>query len=111
MHFPTIIYILCIFLTFFNIIQLYYKYHFDNNCLFIILTNYILNITLTIFWLGYHNYVFSLIISILLLAFSFLHILNIKEKIGNLFIFTIPYFIFCTYIFSLLVNYFITLDF
>ena len=98
-------------MLFINIAYLFQKNLINNNNLFYITGSYILNIALIIFLVHFKKYILSLIISIILLAFSFSLCLSLKEKTGNHFFLSIPYFIYIIYIFASLINYFTNLNF
>lgn len=104
-------YIISSILVFNCIFLLIKKDLINNNNLFIIIANYILNISLLIFLLYFKNYIFALLISIILLAFSFSLILSLKEKIKKYYLLSFPYFTYTIYIFAYIVNYFVNLDF
>ena len=98
-------------MIFINIVQLFQKKEINNNILFFIIGNYILNISLIIFLIHFKNFLLSLIISIILIAFSYTLILSLKEKIGKYYLLSIPYFIYMIYIFASLVDYFTNLNY
>ncbi len=98
-------------MLFINIIYLFQKNEINNNNLFFILGSYILNISLIILLVYFKNYILSLIICIILLAFSYVLILSLRETTGKHYFLSIPYFVYIIYIFASLINYYITLGF
>lgn len=65
----------------------------NENTLFLLLTNYILNIAVVIFLCYFQNYFFSLIFGIILLIFAFLLIKDFKKIFGNYELVSVPYFL------------------
>lgn len=72
----------------------------DNDLLFLLCSNYILAFLLTIIF-SYQDYLFySILVSLILMIDSFLLIRKIKNIYGRYQVLTVPYFVFCVYVFS-----------
>lgn len=65
----------------------------NENTLFILLTNYILNIAVVIFLCYFENYIFSLLFGIILFIFAFLLIKNFQKIFGSYELTSVPYFL------------------
>ena len=81
----------------------------DNNIFFYILSIIILSTSLYIFWIYYYNLIFSLIISLLLMIFTFLFILELKNNYNQNPKYILPYFIITIYMFSKIIDSFLLL--
>ncbi len=80
---------------------------FNENTLFLLLTNYILNIGVAIFFGYYYNLLFSLIAISVLLSFAFLLIKDFKRLFGFYDLASVPYFLMVFYSFVyILINFF-----
>ena len=71
----------------------------NENTLFLLLTNYILNIGVAIFFGYFYNLLFSLIAISFLLSFAFLLIKDFKRLFGSYNLASIPYFLMVFYSF------------
>ena len=71
----------------------------NENTLFLLLTNYILNIGVAIFFGYFYNLLFSLIAASFLLSFAFLLIKDFKKLFGFYSLPSIPYFLMVFYSF------------
>ena len=63
----------------------------DENILFLLITNYTLNITVALFFGYFKNYLFSLIFIIFLLTFTILLTKDFKKIFGTYIITSVPY--------------------
>jgi len=72
----------------------------DNDLLFLLSSNYILLFLLSIIFNYQTNLFFSIVISFILMIFSFLLIRKIKTIYGHYQLLSIPYFCFIVFIFS-----------
>jgi len=77
----------------------------DNDLIFLLCTNYILLLLLSIMFSTY-SLIYSILISFTLMLLSFLLIRKIKSILGHYQILSIPYFIFIVFTFSSLISLF-----
>ena len=92
----------------YNVIQVLLCKH-DNNAIFLILCIIIFNLTLILFWHFFHNLSISLIVSFLLMIFTYIFILEIKIDYQKNMKYSIPYFILCIYNFAKIIDQFLYL--
>ena len=71
----------------------------DEGILFLLITNYILNISVALFYGYFANYFFSLIAISFLLSFTFLLIKDFKRILGNYPLSSVPYLLMVSYSF------------
>ncbi|MEG0794539.1 MAG: tryptophan-rich sensory protein [Bacilli bacterium] len=84
----------------FSIYQVVCSNKMNNDMLFLIAANYLLNISTTIFFFIYSNLLLALLSSIFLLIFAFFLIRSIKNVFGVYKFFSIPYLLLVSYAFS-----------
>ena len=72
----------------------------DNDLTFILCCNYLLIFILSYIFSYTENIMYSILISFSLVLASFILIRKIKEIFGNYQLLSIPYFCFCTFVFS-----------
>ena len=77
----------------------------DNDLTFLLLTNYILLLLLSIVFNYHYHIIYSSLISLTLVISSFLLIRKIKDIFGYYSILSIPYFIFITYTFANILSF------
>ena len=85
------------------------KNKLNKDLLFNLFTIYILNIALSLFYFYFNNLIYSLFISLILMVFSFILIIDLKELFKHTPILSIPYFLFTIFMFSNIVNQFLVL--
>ena len=94
------IYIFFIIFISINILQTIYQNKMNNNTLFLILVNYILNIVTIIFFFYFYQLPFSLVCSFFLMVFAFLLIRDFKVLFNRYLLYSLPYFTLTIYSFS-----------
>ena len=78
----------------------------DENILFLVLTNYLLNIAVALFFLFFHNMLFSLISITLLSVFTILLTLRFKKIFGFYKLTSVPYLLYVLFMFTyILINF------
>ena len=92
-------YIICVGLLLIPIFKIVEFNILNENTLFLLLTNYILNIGVAIFFGYFYNLLFSLIAISFLLSFAFLLIKDFKRLFGSYNLTSIPYFLMVFYSF------------
>ena len=86
-----IFYTLVIFLLLFPIFKIISYDLFNDNTCFLLLTNYILNIAVALFWGYFNNLLFSVLFCFILSIFAILLIKNFKKILGFYQLLSIPY--------------------
>ena len=99
------IYVLCILLVCYNICKLIIVKKLDNDLLFLISTNCLLNISTSLFFGYYNNYLLSLISASLLLIFAILLLFSLKKVWGYFSITILPYTYLTLFIFFYILFY------
>lgn len=95
-----IIYVACVIYITIPICKIIWNELFDNDLLFLSLANYILIFLLSIIYNSTYHLFYSILVSLVLMILSFLLIRKIKSIYNRYQILSIPYFIFCVYVFS-----------
>lgn len=95
-----LIYVACISYITIPICKIIWIDKLDNDLLFLLLANYILIFLLSIIINSTNPIIYSILVSLILVIISFLLIRKIKSIFNHYQILSIPYFIFCVYIFS-----------
>lgn len=95
-----LIYVACVSYITIPICKIIWIDKLDNDLLFLILSNYILIFLLSIIFNSSYHLFYSILVSLILMIVSFLLIRKIKSIYNRYQILSIPYFIFCVYIFS-----------
>ena len=94
-------YIYSIIILIIPIIKIIIEDLLDNSSIYLCIGNYILLFSLLVL----NRYIYLVLISGTLLVFSYLLIRDMKNKLGNYQVLSIPYFILCIYMFSyILIN-------
>ncbi len=81
----------------------------DNNIFFYTIAIIILTLSLLIFFYYFQNLTISLIISLLLMIFTYIFLLDLRNNYKENIIYTIPFLIITIYYFSKIINLFLFL--
>lgn len=81
----------------------------NKDLIYMLFTTYILNISMSLFYFYFNNLIYSLFNSLFLMISSFILLLELKRTFKKIPILTIPYFLFTIFLFSNIVNQFLSL--
>lgn len=95
-----LIYIACVSYITIPICKIIWFDKLDNDLLFLLLSNYILIFLLSIIFNSNNPLFYSILVSLFLMILAFFLIRKIKSIYNRYQILSIPYFIFCVYVFS-----------
>ena len=82
----------------------------NNDLIYWLITTYILNISMSLFYFYFNNLIYSLFNSLFLMVISFFLILDLKRVLKRTPILSLPYFLFTIMLFSNIVNQFLYLN-
>lgn len=103
-----IFYLISIIFISIDIFLLIFKNKLNKDLIYVLFTTYILNISMCLFFFYFNNLVYSLFNSLILMVTSFLLIIDLKRTFNKTPILSIPYFIFTIFLFSNIVNQFLS---